>query len=1664
MLEATRHPVGSRRPSGAVPGTGRVAAVLLALVSVIAGSLVAGGARAGGAQAHQVSGPVLQWSLSIPDQPNSIAESSPNLADLDGQPSVVVGSRDGDVYAFHLSDGSTVAGWPFNTGAQVDSTPSVAPIGPFGLDDVFVGAGNAADSRYGGYVGISNSGGELWNRQVQNPASCDGQCGQAVQASLPVGNLGDGTDVAGGSLGQVAYALDAVNGGVRPGYPWLTADSVYSSAALADLYGDGNNEIVMGGDSTAGFADGVNYANGGHLRVLTGNGNLNCEYNPDQVVQSSPAVGQFQGTSGRIGIVFGTGTFWPGASDTDRLIAVDTDCNPLWSTVLPGATNSSPAIADVLGNGQDQIVEGSNINNSSGAVSVVDGSDGSVIWSAPTANPVIGSVVTADLTGDGYQDILVPTTFGVDVFDGRSGQEVTTLGENYGFQNSPLVTDDADGAIGVTLAGYYPSGSEVLHYEFPGSDGAAADEPGAWPMFHHDPQLTGTAGSPDPVSISGFSPSSGTIAGRQTVTITGSYLSNASSVDFGTTPATIVSDTASSITVLTPPAASAEAAFVSVTADGQTALAPEVYTYFVPPPPVITSVSPARGPTAGNTVVTITGANFESVGSVSFGRTRAPVFVDPDSGGELVVVTPAGSAGSADVTVATVGGTTVDTGGFTYVAPAPDPYTPVTPVRICDTRSGNPSGLTGTAAQCNGPSGAGDPLVASTESIDVAGYFGVPTDATAVFLNVTATDSLSSGYVTAFPTDQLPPTASSVNFPAGTTVPNLVEVAVGAGGQVSFTSNTAVDVVVDLEGYVAPGGTPGAGLYDALPAAARICDTRSGDPSGLSGPAAQCDGDRLVAGTPADVQVAGVGGVPASGVEAAVLNVTVVDPAAQGHLTVYPAGGSVPVSSNDNFAAGQTVADRVIVPVSATGAVDLVSSQASDVIVDVSGWYSSGGGTGGQYVALPGPVRVCDTRSGNPSGLSGVAAQCNGSGDAGSTLGPGGSLTVSVTGVGGVPAAVGGVVVNLTAVDPSGPTYLTVAPGTTRPAVSDLNAQVGSSRANLVVTAVSATGTVTVTNNSDTVDVIVDVDGYFPPPPTLTSITPDSGSVAGLTTVTITGTGLAGASAVAIGSSPVSVTSDTATTITGVAPAGPAGPADVSVTTAGGTGVDPGAYDYVVPPPPTISSVTPSEGPTAGQTIVTLAGTNLESATAVDVGGQAATVTSDPDGGDTLTLITPPGPAGPADVSVTTAGGTVDDASAFTYLAPVADPYTSVSPVRICDTRPGDPSGLSGTAAQCSGSGGSGDTLVPCTPVTLAVAGSFGVPADATAAVLNVTAVDGSGSGHVTVYPAGQVPPTASDLNFTVGRVTSNLVEAGLGAGGGLSVVASASVDVVVDLEGYVGPASASGAGLYNPLATPARICDTRSGDPSGLTGPADQCDGARLAAGTPSTVQVTGVGGVPSTGVSAVVVNLTVVGPAGPGHLTAYAAGTPEPTTSDVNFAAGQTVPNRVIVPVGASGQISLVSSQATNAIVDVSGWFSSAGGTGAQFTPEPAPVRICDTRPGNPSGLTGASAQCDGTADAGTTLGSGSTLVVDVTGLAGVPTGATAVVLNVTAVHPSAPTFLTVFPSGSPPLVSDLNPSPGAVEPNLVVATVSAGGTVSIFNNSGTVDVVVDVAGWYS
>jgi hypothetical protein len=227
----------------------------------------------------------------------------------------------------------------------------------------------------------------------------------------------------------------------------------------------------------------------------TGNpgGGLECEYNTNQVVQSSPAVGRFL-TGGAIGVVVGTGTYWPDASDTDKLLAFGPHCQLVWQTALDGATQSSPALADINGNGSLDVIEGTDDGKGGGSAYALAGTTGSVIWSHRARGEVIGGVVTADL-GDGKQYAVVPTTGGAMVLNARTGHLVTVLSPSLGLQNSPLVTDDPNGTIGITLAGYNGYNQGVVeHFEMRGRRGVAVNDPGAWPMFHHDPQLTGNAG------------------------------------------------------------------------------------------------------------------------------------------------------------------------------------------------------------------------------------------------------------------------------------------------------------------------------------------------------------------------------------------------------------------------------------------------------------------------------------------------------------------------------------------------------------------------------------------------------------------------------------------------------------------------------------------------------------------------------------------------------------------------------------------------------------------------------------------------------------------------------------------------------------------------------------------------------------------------------------------------------------------------------------------------------------------------------------------------------------------------------------------------------------------------------------------------------------------
>jgi hypothetical protein len=246
-------------------------------------------------------------------------------------------------------------------------------------------------------------------------------------------------------------------------------------------------------------------------------------------------------------------------------------------------------------------------------------------------------------------------------------------------------------------------------------------------------------------------------------------------------------------------------------------------------------------------------------------------------------------------------------------------YTPLGPVRVLDTRAA--IGVPGTTAVQSG----------QTVRLQVAGVGGVPASGvTAVALNVTVAEPSSFGFLTVYPDGQGRPSASNLNWAAGQTVPNLVTVQV-ANGNVDFYNGSAgtVHIVADLAGYFSHDAT--ASSYTPV-TPARMLDTRAA--IGVPGTTAVQSGQTLT------LQVAGAGGVPASGVTAVVLNVTVTEPSSFGFLTVYPDGQGRPFASNLNWAAGQTVPNLVIVPV-VNGKVDFYNGSTGTVhvIADLAGYF-----------------------------------------------------------------------------------------------------------------------------------------------------------------------------------------------------------------------------------------------------------------------------------------------------------------------------------------------------------------------------------------------------------------------------------------------------------------------------------------------------------------------------------------------------------------------------------------------------------------------------------------------------------------------------------------------------------------------------------------------------
>jgi hypothetical protein len=185
---------------------------------------------------------------------------------------------------------------------------------------------------------------------------------------------------------------------------------------------------------------------------------------------------------------------------------------------------------------------------------------------------------------------------------------------------------------------------------------------------------------------------------------------------------------------------------------------------------------------------------------------------------------------------------------------------------------------------------------------------------------------------------------------------------------------------------------------------------------------------------------------------------------------------------------------------------------------------------------------------------------------------------------------------------------------------------------------------------------------------------------------------------------------------------------------------------------------------------------------------------------------------------------------------------------------------------------------------------------------------------------------------------------------------------------------------------------------------------------------------------------------------VTAYPTGTVRPLASNLNFTAGQTVPNRVIVKVGSGGAVSFYNAfGSVDVVADVGGWFSDGTtAAGGSLFVGVTPARILDTR-------------------ATRNIGPGAALIVAVAGQGGVPAmNATlppaAVVLNVTVTNPTTASYLTVWPDGvAKPVASDLNYLSVQTVPNLVVVKLGSTGSIDLYNAFGTADVIVDVVGWY-
>jgi alpha-tubulin suppressor-like RCC1 family protein len=379
--------------------------------------------------------------------------------------------------------------------------------------------------------------------------------------------------------------------------------------------------------------------------------------------------------------------------------------------------------------------------------------------------------------------------------------------------------------------------------------------------------------------------------------------------------------------------------------------------------------------------------------------------------------------------------------------------------------------------------------------------------------------------------------------------------------------------------------------------------------------------------------------------------------------------------------------------------------------------------------------------------------------------------------------------------------------------------------------------------------------------------------------------------------------------------------------------------------------------------------------------------------------------------------------------------FKPLSPARVLDTRAGEPAPLSSPRGY----------VAPNTSIDVPVVGVGGVPnKDVYAVVLNVTLTQSGGPGFITAYASGTTRPEASNINVTgPGQTAPNLVIVPVGSDGKVSLYTKGGGHLVADVFGYFEQTGSSNDGRLIGVS-PVRVFDTRPSEPA--PGPK-----GKVGAGKTITVQITGVPGVPKTGVSAVVLNVTAAEATNKGFITVYPADVTRPTTSNLNLAGpGATRPNAVIVPISPDGKIKIYSQSGAHLLADVSGYFTdgSAPDTDDGLFVPLAPSRLLDSRSGGASPIP---------ANGQTSFG--------VTGRLGIPSTANGVALNLTGNKSIGKGFVTGWPTDETrPFTSNLNiPGPNETIANMAILPLRLpSGRISLYTQSGT-HLIADSSGYF-